>query len=324
MLIKNKPDEAIDRLRDLPLNQVAGQLGLTGKREGGAVMYRNKQFAININGERFFDHKNGTGGGGAIDLAKHILGCDFNTAIAWLGGRREQIERQYSFPVAVSPKTEKVSFETLLTAQGRSEKAWPKVRRYLTYGRHLPSKLVDELHEQGLIYANDHRNYEGYPTPAMVFLHRSWSGHVWGASLRDCLPQAVFRQTLGDKKTAWFTVGNLAEANWITAVESPIDALSYYAITGQSNKQAVVSCAGNYVPPELMRTVYAKRPQSLFIVALDNDAAGEKGYQKAWEDTAEWTGFNLENQPPKLKDWNLELRQLQVQNRQTQTVRITP
>jgi hypothetical protein len=319
MLLQNKHHETTARLRDLPLNQVAQQLGLRGKREGGAVMYRNDALAVNVRGQKFFDHKSGVGGGGAIDLVKHVLGCNFSAAVTWLGGNHGQIERQYSIPVALSPKAEKESFTSLLAGQGCDERAWPKVRKYLTVSRRLPPLMVDELHRRGDIYANAHRTHEGYPNPAAVFLHRSWNGHVWGASLRDCLPHSIFRQTLGNKQTAWFAVGNLQAADRIAAVESPIDAMSYHALAGQPADLAVVSCAGSYVPVELMRIAYLQRPKTSFIVALDNDAAGERGWYKAWDDTTEWTGFKLENDLPKSKDWNQDLF-LKIEEQQPLTV----
>jgi hypothetical protein len=44
-----------------------------------------------------------------------------------------------------------------------------------------------------------------------------------------------------------------------------------------------------------------------FVVALDNDRAGERGRQKAWNETVEWAGFRLSSDCPKLKDWNDDL-----------------
>ena len=103
---------------------------------------------------------------------------------------------------------------------------------------------MDELHAVGSIYANDH-----LPNPSLVFLHRDPHGKVRGATLRDTRHQSAFRPCLGNKLTAWFAVGNLANAERIVAVESPIDALSYYSLfAGRCDALAVVSCAGSTVP----------------------------------------------------------------------------
>jgi hypothetical protein len=152
---------------------------------------------------------------------------------------------------------------------------------------------LDELHARGSIFANDHR-----PDPSLVFLHRDQHGKVRGATLRDPKHQSVFRLCLGNKLT-----GNLAEADRIVAVESPIDALSYYNLFGsRGGALAVVSCAGATVPRELMLQAYGRL--QAFVVGLDSDAAGQRGWQKAREETVNWAGFELSLDCPKLKDWN--------------------
>ena len=99
----------------------------------------------------------------------------------------------------------------------------------------------------------------------------------------------------------------------IAAVESPIDALSYYCLhAGRPGDLAVVSCAGAIVPHELMAQAYDRRQS--FIVALDNDFAGEQGWRKAWDTTADWTGFQISSDCPEHKDWNDDLVQLASSN----------
>ena len=44
-----------------------------------------------------------------------------------------------------------------------------------------------------------------------------------------------------------------------------------------------------------------------FVVALDRDPAGQRGVQKARDETADWAGFKLSSECPKLKDWNDDL-----------------
>jgi hypothetical protein len=99
--------------------------------------------------------------------------------------------------------------------------------------------ILDDLHAVGTIFANDHR-----PNPSIVFLHRSQHGKVEGATLRDTRHQSLFFPCLGNKLTAWFTVGHLDKAEIVIAVESPIDALSYRTIHAcGGDAWAVVSCA---------------------------------------------------------------------------------
>ena len=122
--------------------------------------------------------------------------------------------------------------------------------------------------------------------------------------MRDTRQQSSFRPCLGNKLTAWFTVGHLDKAEIVVAVESPIDALSYRTIHAcRGDAWAVVSCAGATVPNELMRLAYDRRQS--FVVALDNDRAGERGWKKAWDETVDWSGFKISSVCPKQKDPHL-------------------
>jgi hypothetical protein len=151
--------------------------------------------------------------------------------------------------------------------------------------------LVDRLHASGSIYANSH-----LPNPSLVFLHLDQHGEVCGATLRDTR----------NKLAAWFVAGELTKARRVVAVESPIDALSYFTLFGRPDGSvAVVSCAGATVPQALM--LHACDRLQAFVVALDNDPAGERGWLKAVNETAGWAGFNLLSERPKHKDWNDDL-----------------
>jgi hypothetical protein len=107
----------------------------------------------------------------------------------------------------------------------RDDSNWPVARAYLSETRKIDPAIVDEMHAVGSICANDH-----WPNPSLVFLHRDPHGKVRGATLRDTKHQSAFRPSLGSKLTAWFTVGNFTNADRVVAVESPIDALSYYSL----------------------------------------------------------------------------------------------
>ena len=50
-----------------------------------------------------------------------------------------------------------------------------------------------------------------------------------------------------------------------------------------------------------------RRSNKDFVVALDNDPAGQRGRQKAREETLNWAGFRLSSDCPERKDWNDDL-----------------
>jgi Toprim-like/Protein of unknown function (DUF3991) len=302
-----KITELADQVRNIPLREVLERYGFEAKPEGTTLRAKTERHNIVVTGSRWFDNKANVGGGGAIDLVIHIAGVDFSFACRSLADEFRPLtarKTNLSFPSSSGWQTapEKKSFEELIALYAvRDDSNWPVARAYLSETRKIDPAIVDELHAVGSIYANDHR-----PNPSLVFLHRDPHGKVRGATLRDTRHQSAFRPCLGSKLTAWFTVGNLAKVERIVAVESPIDALSYYSLfAGRCDALAVVSGAGSTVPHELMFQAYDRRRS--FVVAFDNDPAGECGWAKAWDVTADWAGFRLLSECPKRKDWNDDL-----------------
>jgi Toprim-like/Protein of unknown function (DUF3991) len=268
---------------------------------------KSEHHNIVVTGGRWFDNKANIGGGGAIDLVMHIGGVDFIAACRSLADQFRPLaagQSDLSFPSSSQrqPAPRRKPFEELLALYAtRDDSNWPIARAYLVEQRKIPADLVNRLHASGSIYANSHS-----PNPSLVFLHRDRHGDVCGATLRDTRHQSAFRPCLGNKVSAWFAVGNLAKAERVVAVESPIDALSYFSLFGRPDGSlTVVSCAGAMVPQALM--FHACDRRQAFVVALDNDPAGERGWLKARTETADWVIFNLPSERPKHKDWNDDL-----------------
>jgi hypothetical protein len=296
-----------DALRAISLPSLLAWHGLAPKPEGASFRAKSDRHNLVVTGNRWFDNRTGTGGAGAIDLQMHLTGEDFSAASRTLANQflPTAISRQgITFPYISADKSasERLPFPQLMAKYAvRDDRNWPIARAYLVEIRKLEPALVDEFHAVGSIYANDHR-----PNPGLVFLHRTDCGKVVGATLRDTRIESSFRPCLGDKLTAWFAVGNIREARSVVAVESPIEALSYHALFAtRVDRLAVVSCSGSNVPDELMRQSYDRRQS--FIVALNNDPAGERGWQKAWDRTVDWAGFKIASAQPRLNDWNADL-----------------
>ena len=294
-----------DDLRIISLSALLVWHGLDPKPEGLSFRARTDRHNIVVTGNRWFDNKTGTGGAGAIDLQMHLSGDDFLAACRTLENQFRPVAASRPglvFPPGKSSDSERPPFPQLAAKYAvRDDSNWPIARSYLVETRKIEPAIVDELHAVGSNYANDHR-----PNPSLVFLHRTDCGKVAGATLRDTRHESGFRPTLGSKLTAWFAVGNVREADSIVAVESPIDALSYYTLyAGRADRLAVVSCSGSTVPEELMFQTY-ERHQS-FVVALDNDAAGKRGWTKAWDSTVDWAGFKISSDCPRRKDWSADL-----------------
>lgn len=296
---------AADELRAISLPALLAWHGFDPKPEGLSFRAKTDRHNLVTTGNRWYDNKSGIGGTGAIDLQIYLTGEGFSVASQTLAGQfRAGITSQpgITFPPGKPGESDRLPFPQLIAKYAvRDDSNWALSRAYLIETRKIEPSIVDELHAVGSIYANDHR-----PNPGLVFLHRTDCGKVIGAPLRDTRHESAFRPCLGNKLTAWFSVGNIREARSIVAVESPIEALSYYTLFASRNDRlAVVSCSGSTVPDELMWQSYHRRQR--FVVALNNDGAGERGWQKAWDSTVDWTGFKISSDCPRRNDWNADL-----------------
>ena len=87
----------------------------------------------------------------------HVNECDFKQSMAWLNerfGEGATID-------AVTYKTREIIHSRPVlefTPPVPEESKWLEVKKYLTRSRKLPSGLVDVLHEQGLVYADEKQN----------------------------------------------------------------------------------------------------------------------------------------------------------------------
>ncbi len=294
--------QVADQVRGIPLGELLNWHGFKITKEGVSSRARSKQHNIVVTGNKWFDNKSGVGGAGAIDLQMHLCGGDFQTTCHVLAEGFRPTGAGLVFPPGKSPGDRRRPFEELAAQYAvPSAGNWPEARDYLVETRKIDPVIVDELHERGSIYANNHR-----PNPGIVFLHRTPHGKVEGATLRDTRHESSFRPCLGNKLSAWFSIGDIAKAQTVVAVESPIEALSYHTLfAGRNDPLAIVSCSGSFVPEEMMFQAYDRRQS--FVVALNNDDAGEFGWQKAWDSTTDWTGFKISSACPRLNDWNVDL-----------------
>jgi 5S rRNA maturation endonuclease (ribonuclease M5) len=199
------------------------------------------------------------------------------------------------------------------------ESKWLLVKTYLTRERRLPSSLVDNLHKQGLVYADSKQN--------AVFIRRSLDEQtITGASLRG---------TAGDDNTfKGLAQGSKRSAGWFhfqiggqssdpiqraVLVESPIDAMSFAVLDRTDSRKTIyLSTDGTgSVPLEFLRTL----PNKLVIIAYDNDQPGNLMAQRVMEQLP-----NAVRRSPKATDWNEELKNmfnLEQQTRQREQERKT-
>lgn len=309
---KNKYQDLANQVRDIPLEQVAYELGLepdpTDKHK-----WSNSDHIINITGSKFYDWKELKGGGGAIDLVMRVNDCNFKQAVAWLNDR---VGESATLTAATYHTRVIIRTEPLrqFVKPVENESHWSRVRGYLTRERRLPGAMVDALHQQGLIYADDKQN--------LVSIRRDLSGNtITGASLRgtagtDNLFKGLAR---GSKRSSgWFYFERGGESGdpiqRAVLVESPIDAMSFAVLDRtESRKTLYLSKDGaGQIPLEFLLEL----PDKSVIVAYDNDRDGNLMAQRVITQLP-----NSVRRLPRAKDWNDELKNafnLEATRRQSQ------
>jgi hypothetical protein len=295
---QKKYQELADKVRDIPLEKVAHELGLDPDLKD-KHKWQHDSHIINITGSKFYDWQHLKGGGGAIDLVMHVNQCDFKQAVAWLNDRLGE-------GTALQAATYKTK-EIIQTEQLRpfipptvDESKWLLVKTYLTRERRLPSALVDSLHQQGLVYADDKQN--------AVFIRRSLDEQtITGATLRGTAgTDNTFKGlALGSKRSAgWFHFQQGGQSNdpiqRAVLVESPIDAMSFAVLDRTDSRKTIyLSTDGaGTVPLEFLLQL----PTKSVIVAYDNDQPGNLMAQRVIEQLP-----NAVRRLPKAIDWNQEL-----------------
>lgn len=263
--------------------------------------WKHENHTINITGSKFYDWQHLKGGGGAIDLVMHVNHCNYKQAIVWLNDR---FGESATLTAVTYQTRETIQKEPLpqFVPPAIDENKWQQVKAYLTRERRLPASVVDTLHQQGLVYADDKQN--------AVFIRRKLDNEtITGATLRGTSgADNTFKGlAIGSKRSeGWFYFHRGGQSDdpiqRAVLVESPIDAISFAVLDrSESRKTIYLSTDGaGTVPLEFLRQL----PERAVIIALDNDLDGEKMAHRLVEQLPSQSVRRL----PKGKDWNEELK----------------
>ena len=265
----------VDSMRETPLEVVLERFGAQRDKKD-KHNWRTSTGRITVTGSKFFNHDTGKGGGGAIDLVKHLGNLDFQSAMEFLTGRSGTV---------VSPKnrvsTDPVSQPKTFPPSPVPEN-WTVVREYLTQIRHIGKNLVDRLHEEGKIYADKYKN--------AVFLGDSGKG----AELRGTGSKS-FHGYRGEKEP--FRIPG--SGNRIMFVESAIDALSLRELGCAGTIVSFGGCAKGLAEQYGLQAV---EKGLVVVAAFDNDKAGD-----AMAEALLTSVPSAERLVPETKDWNEDL-----------------
>ncbi len=304
------------QLRVTPVIEVAERLGLRQDKQdrnkyrddAHIIVFEKDQPKFYLNDpkivRRFYDHLNLKGGGGAIDLVMQVNGSNFRDAIDWLNGSTisftPSISKQSTQPRNIKPEVKKEPF----TAPAPNESKWLAVKEYLVAKRGLPIYIVNELHHNRTVYADDKQN--------AVFIRKNLDDKVTGASLRGTYNDSKFKGLAkGTERSAgWFTyIHGTGEPERIVLTESPIDSLSAAAVSQKPETTLFISTDGSGSIPESYLQQQLEQGKQI-LVAYDNDQAGETMAQKVLEKLP----GAVRVKPTIGKDWNEQLVKSQIQD----------
>ena len=297
--------ETVNAVRDISLPDVAESLGLSrDKKDQTAWVDAEREHKITLQGTQWYDYKHAQGGGGAIDLAMHVLRTGFREAVAWLGLElgAKPTER------AVAARTIARASQDVASAMREAEPFQPPVRdpgtirRVLRYlqGRGLRVDVLNQLEAQGRIYSDERGN--------AVFLTMDGKGRPRGAELRGTGATHFHGHARGSTRAILWSFDTCEKPKRLVLCESAIDALSYYQIT-DCNDARIASTGGAKpeVPSSVATSIRAGHWNDV-VVAYDNDLVGNR-MSEAITEELHALGAQVTRHTPQAKDWNAELMQ---------------
>jgi len=307
--------EHIAQARAADLREVISTLGGQPDRHDRQKWEMANGDHISItSGGKWYNHDQQQGGGGAIDLVKHVAGYDFTDAVAYLAHESGPLVAVAAAAQHGAQQAQEIverGDRAPFTPPVATETRWPQVRAYLTLERALPAGLVDDLHARGAVYADQRGN--------AVFLRTNPEGNAVGASLRGTLPGSEFKGlAVGSRRDEGhfsLTTGTPAAVTFghapqVYICESPIDALSLAALhasrTGGPQQTFLSTDGAGSLPRREIDAALAGG--ALVHCCFDNDQGGAKLWAQV-QDAYPGAGAIVRERPPKgVKDWNDALR----------------
>ncbi len=299
--MRHQRTQGADRLRELDLTRVAATCGYQ-LDPTDCTRWKRTGSVLSINGRKFFDHRHGTGGGGAIDLMMHGKGCNFHTAL-------EHLERMVATTGAPPSDSNQDHGGTttgikdgagMVRLPGSVYRNWDRVRDYLVRDRGLDPDLLAWCHDRHMVWADGRAN--------AVCVTRDAKGEPAGAELHGTCPDHPFRGLARGSKKALggFWLARRGEGPALLT-ESAIDTLSVFTLPELAPIRHVISTAGT--TPRLPQWIKELGVAAIWC-GFDADAAGDHAAARLMECDPRIQRLR----PTGGKDWNEKLQHLRNTN----------
>ena len=265
-----------DELRGVALEKVLEKSG-SRRDKSDSSKWRTPRGPVSTTGPKFMNWKLGVGGGGAIDLAMHLLDCDFKTALRWLDANfavpGALLEKQRPNPKPFRPPP-------------RCDAGLPTIKEYLCSRRRIPVQAVNALLKSGRLYADRPNN--------AVFPMLGKNAEIVGAELRGTGPAKWRGVAPGSRKSLGAFIVNSRKSRKMILCESAIDAVSAFILHPWC---VAVSTSGVSADPTWLPNVLSKGFE--VFCGFDSDETGERFARKMMR-----LHPSVKRLRPRLKDWN--------------------
>jgi hypothetical protein len=273
-----------ERLRGLPLPEVL-RASQAVPDPVDPAKWRTPLGVLSVNGSKFMNWTQGTGGGGAIDLVMHLRQAGFGQALEWLEDRFGRLPPPP--PQEGRRQTSSLSLPEPVASN------WLRVQRYLVQERNLPAALLQPLLQSGALYADARAN--------AVFVLRDRDATPAGAELRGAIGSSWRGMAPGSRKDRGFfsTPMNMMR-DAVILCESAIDALSCHSL--HPNYHCISTSGARPDPAWLPALIDWGLP---IHCGFDADPTGDAMAQRMIQRHP-----SIRRLRPAAKDWNDLLRQL--------------
>jgi hypothetical protein len=187
---------------------------------------------------------------GVIDLVASTCKTNLGGAVSWLNerfGAAATIQLLNS-PAKLLASIPPANFIPPDPIRGE----WGEVRDYLTSTKKLPSKLVDRLHDEGLIYASEGGQ--------LICLHKDFDGRLMGATSIDTSTERISGELVeGSNRTsgwAYFEDNPQASVERVVVTNDPIESMAYSVVNDADCPTLYLAAhAGGWVPGDKLNRV---------------------------------------------------------------------
>ena len=255
-----------------------------------------KHDSITLSGNRWFDHKNQTGGG-AIKFMQYFYGMNFVDAVQSLLGYSVE-PQQHSPPHKVETAEKKQEFKL-----PEVNTDMHRVYAYLIKQRHIAPEIITH-------FAKAHTLYEDKEHHNVVFVGLDEKRVPRQASKRSATTYGnSFRMTVGGSDTR-YSFGHFGASNKLYVFEAPIDMLSFITLYPDNwQEHSYITLNGVYEHPLIGALETHENLRQIYF-CTDNDEGGIDGYERLRDILLDKGYTDIHRCAPEYKDWNEQLKAL--------------